>query len=636
MKAHSLLVCAVMLLGCVLALPGASGDSDGSCKVQFDFGDGQVYWDEVQVDEDMNAFNVTMEAASSLGFEVNYSEFEEGVMVNGIDGIMSQMSQEYWHFLVWNQTAGQWEISSMGADSVDAQGLEAISWHYAKNKPDESSERPMATSAHQQPWTMFRHDHNNSGTIPLQGPITEEMKWEQDLDNGPMDSAVLSAKGKLYVATAGVYNWSSMDYDKSPTLFCLDQEGNVEWEAEYDGAGYQIASPLLVNDMVILPSTDGKLYAFDSDNGSQEWNFTTGSSPTGITSSPVLYRNQIVVGAGDGFLYSLHLNGTQAWRTNLSSPVYFSSPAVQDGTVYIGTEDGGLHAVAANGSGEEWSASVEGKIRSAPLLMEDRIVITYSVYDGSVAVDGGVAAFDYQGEELWNSRINATSTSPALTPEGIAVTTEEGLAMLSEGGEVQWNFTSDQSMKGSPLVAENGIYVTTSDNESQVHAFTFQGEEMWNITLPGPGDQYSMCSPTMDDDAMYVTADNGHLYAFGDVPPEASFEYSVNELAVYFDASGSSDKQGELEYHWDFGDQNSSGGETATHEYTQAGNYTVTLTVVDDEGSEDQVNQTVQVTAPPEPEPDENGLGDLIVILGVGIAVVVIAALMYVSFGRKR
>jgi PKD repeat protein len=89
-------------------------------------------------------------------------------------------------------------------------------------------------------------------------------------------------------------------------------------------------------------------------------------------------------------------------------------------------------------------------------------------------------------------------------------------------------------------------------------------------------------------------------------PPVASFAYlpefpAVSEEAI-FDASSSYDPDGEIvSYLWDFGDCISDSGEIVTHAYTATGSYSVTLTVVDDDGLTDTVIEDVIVAAAPQP-----------------------------------
>lgn len=67
-----------------------------------------------------------------------------------------------------------------------------------------------------------------------------------------------------------------------------------------------------------------------------------------------------------------------------------------------------------------------------------------------------------------------------------------------------------------------------------------------------------------------------------------------------FDASGSYDEDGQIaQYLWTFGDGTTGTGTVATHAYTSAGTqgkaYTVTLTVIDDNGAKGIAQKAVQV-----------------------------------------
>lgn len=82
--------------------------------------------------------------------------------------------------------------------------------------------------------------------------------------------------------------------------------------------------------------------------------------------------------------------------------------------------------------------------------------------------------------------------------------------------------------------------------------------------------------------------------------PNASFsadQLSGTTLEVSFDASNSSDSDGSiLSYSWSFGDGSTGSGPSSTHTYDSSGDYTVELTVTDDDGASDTTSELISVS----------------------------------------
>ena len=80
--------------------------------------------------------------------------------------------------------------------------------------------------------------------------------------------------------------------------------------------------------------------------------------------------------------------------------------------------------------------------------------------------------------------------------------------------------------------------------------------------------------------------------------PTAWFSFVCEESECSFDASNSSDIDGEVKsYQWSFGDGISESGKKVSHTYPEDGDFTVTLTVRDDEDAMDSASKTLNITS---------------------------------------
>lgn len=83
------------------------------------------------------------------------------------------------------------------------------------------------------------------------------------------------------------------------------------------------------------------------------------------------------------------------------------------------------------------------------------------------------------------------------------------------------------------------------------------------------------------------------------IAPKAAFTVECDELACSVDGSGSSDSDGTIASHaWDFGDGATRTGAQASHVYSEAGGYTITLRVTDNDGLTNETSREVQVVGP--------------------------------------
>ena len=82
------------------------------------------------------------------------------------------------------------------------------------------------------------------------------------------------------------------------------------------------------------------------------------------------------------------------------------------------------------------------------------------------------------------------------------------------------------------------------------------------------------------------------------LPPVASFTYTIDVLKVSFRSTSTDPEGGSLTHSWDFGDGTSSSEQNPVHQYQAAGKYKVTLKVTDEKGLSSSTTQEVTVGIP--------------------------------------
>jgi PKD repeat protein len=154
------------------------------------------------------------------------------------------------------------------------------------------------------------------------------------------------------------------------------------------------------------------------------------------------------------------------------------------------------------------------------------------------------------------------------------------------------------SIEGGGASTFTATNVTTSTNATHQYTIDWealsQGEEGVTIQIDNDGDGTFEQNITTDD-TFY--------------PPIASFTYSpahpvVNEL-IAFNAIKSNDPDGTItNYEWNLGDGNikDTPEPIITHSYASIGEYTVNLTVTDDDGATNTNTTTITVSNPPDLE----------------------------------
>jgi outer membrane protein assembly factor BamB len=630
----------------------ASAADGQTCAMLFDFNNGRTEWVDVPLVDGMDGFDMFLNATSMLGLAETHAPtppFGHTVMtIDGYSGNYNFTNPEspydFWRLMIWNSNSHQWQFSSTLIDGINPFTTKAIAWKYTRYP---YMGYPDTTPDNRDSWIAGRNDFYNTGSDLSYNASSVELKWAADLGNGAVDAPVLYQAGRLYVTTSGVLDPAGTTYTTNARLFCLSSSGEVIWSAEM-GRGHHVAGPYVWNGAVYAPSADGNLYSFDSGTGALKWTYMVASG--GITSSPLMYQNIIVVAGANGNIVGVSQNGARVWNTALPTTVS-SAPALLYGILYVGGGDGSLYAVAADGKGQKWSEPIGGRITGSPISTRDQVMVTYSDYSGSTPSGGGIAAVSLEGALLWKTSTDHTPGSGSLTTNGVVAATSAGLSMVGLNGAAQWTADLGAVPGGSPVAVSGMTYVTTSEPSARLLGVNRGGGVVWSVTLDPAGAVVG--SPSIGGGQLYLPSSNGRLYAYGFTAlqpselPVAAFNFTVVDRAVTFDASGSSGGEGGLSYTWDFGDGETAEGIRVKHTFGTMGNHTVVLMVTDTLDQSANLTRAVNLDNPPAPDPGTEPGPDTdtstgspggvpIWVAGLGVIAVIAGVTMYLRWSKRK
>ncbi|HHX42580.1 MAG TPA: PQQ-binding-like beta-propeller repeat protein [Chloroflexi bacterium] len=256
--------------------------------------------------------------------------------------------------------------------------------------------------------------------------------------------------------------------------------------------------PAITEDLVLIPSYDHHLYAFDRATGDLVWSF---AADEGIVGSVTVREGIVYFGASDYRVYAVDVaSGEPVWDTPFETGNWvWGAPAVDDTRVYVGSMDhnvyaleretgrlvwqedlgasipgavtladgvlyvGGidnqLHALNAADGSEQWTASLGDWVWGQPVVVEGYVYAT--------SLDGRVHGLDVtDGSPRWAAIAveGALRAGPAFQDGHLIVGTEAGnvYRIDVEAGTAQQLATAQGAVLSKPAVVEEMVYVGTT------------------------------------------------------------------------------------------------------------------------------------------------------------------------------
>jgi len=391
------------------------------------------------------------------------------------------------------------------------------------------------------------HGHNNRGVqaedIPaVMGRSNLRAKAPAggyNLVDVRLDSFIFTERNPL---TKEEKNWRSValkkqDYNLSKKFPRPDFSINEKYSAVklawvFQSDANVISTPAVTKELVIFGNQAGTIQALKIKNGGKAWSYKT-SGP--IFSSPYISNNKIVVGAADGNIYCLNLNGKLQWKYSTNTSV-LGSPLIENNVVYIGGSDSNFRAINLMTGKQIWAFNqLQGPVVSKPVIDGNTIILG--------AWDRNLYALNKDDGSLlwkWNNGSTVRNYSPAacipVIHNGvvyIAAPDRFLTALDISTGKALWR-TNEATVRESIGISEDGKYVYGKTMQDTVVAFATNKDKpiiAWKLNA-GYGYEHAPSMLIEKDGDVFFGTRNGVVYSINPKLQEVNWAHKIDNSMV--------------------------------------------------------------------------------------------------------
>jgi len=277
---------------------------------------------------------------------------------------------------------------------------------------------------------------------------------------------VLTEDGQLLVGSAGTTH----------ALLSLNPAtGKENWSEPFlEAKGLWVAAPLVWNETIYAPNTDGFLYILNL-NGKQTADpIELGGSlwATPATDGELLYVTSL-----DHHLHIINPASAQAGEPVDLGGASPGSPVVGEGGVYVGSFASNIEFISTTG-GMEILATASNWIWGTPVLDGDSLYyadLSGNIYSLNLA----------SGQQNWNELKpdGPIVASPLVAGDQIYVGAEDGVFIaLDRDGKIVWEKELGGKIYTTPVLSGELILVAPYQAEFTLAAYDAEGKQVWTFT----------------------------------------------------------------------------------------------------------------------------------------------------------
>jgi len=287
----------------------------------------------------------------------------------------------------------------------------------------------------------------------------------------------------------------------------IDHE-RVEWRLTGDRA-----AGLVYEQGSLFTATYWNVHRRAPADGSADWTHQLAEPSDAICHDGGLsVSSEFVFATGcDGVQALATGSGDQQWATDAVSTM--KSPTVSGDHLYV-SDYSGVTVLAASDGSEQWSVTIDSDDEPSRPGVADGVAYV-GARDGVVrAIDAG----DGSGQVRWtHDTESARAHVPAVADETVYVGTSEperdsgALLALDPDGTRQWRVETTQTLSGSrPVVTDDTVYLGSASGTVTAHARS-DGTRRWGFDA----DDWLVSQPAVDSAAetLYCGSNDDHCYA---------------------------------------------------------------------------------------------------------------------------
>ena len=260
----------------------------------------------------------------------------------------------------------------------------------------------------------------------------------------------------------------------------------IEWKFT-EAKGHWIAPPLVVDNRVFAPNTDGNIYVLDLQDGQSvkkavkviEAFADVEGQPGRLWSQPVTDGKYLFVTSLDHSVFAIDLQSYAiVWHEDLEGAVLGSAVLGSDGMLYVGSLADQLEKFDPATGAHEPVLDTQGWIWGTPVVNGDNLYFSdYKGYFYSYNIKEGKLNWEPVQPD------GAITASPLVLGDRVLLATESGevYAVDATGNVDTWYTARDEDAKGytTPVVVGDHVLVAYVESDYYLVALDQDGDEKW-------------------------------------------------------------------------------------------------------------------------------------------------------------